>query len=426
MISGIAQNVVNVTDTAFLGQLSSVALGAAGNSGIFYFVLVITAMGFTTGSQIIIGRRNGEENYSQIGKVFQHSFYFVLPLALVLFVLMQAGTSIFLQSITKSKAILEASISFLNYRSYGVFFALINFVFIAFYVGTTNTTVLIVSTFIMMFTNVFLDYGLIFGNFGLPQLGIKGAAIASSISEMIASIFFIFYTYFIVDWKKYDLFKINKFELSVLKRILKIGSPIMIQNFLSLSSWFIFFIIIEKMGEVELAVSHIVRSIYMVLMIPLFGLSNATNTMVSNLIGQNKIDQVFPFLLRVVVLSIGCTFVVLILNIFIPEYIIGFYTKDILLIPQALSTLKIINITMFLFCVAFIFFNGVTGTGNTKTSLLIEFITIIIYLIGAYYIAIVFKAKLEYVWCSEFIYFILLGGLSILYMKYGNWKQIEV
>ena len=86
IISGVAQNVVTVTDTMFLGRLGNVELGAAGNAGIFYFLLVLTGLGFTTGAQIIIGRRNGEQNYSQIGKVFDHCVYFIVPLSILLFV----------------------------------------------------------------------------------------------------------------------------------------------------------------------------------------------------------------------------------------------------------------------------------------------------------------------------------------------------
>jgi len=71
-------------------------------------------------------------------------------------------------------------------------------------------------------------------------------------------------------------------------------------------------------------------------------------------------------------------------------------------------------------------FNGVNGTGNTKTSLLIETITISIYLTATYYIALVLKSSLPVVWCSEFIYFTLLGFLSFAYLKWGNWKKVSI
>ncbi|MBL4593096.1 MAG: MATE family efflux transporter, partial [Flavobacteriales bacterium] len=412
IISGVAQNVVNVTDTMFLGQLSNVALGAGGNAGIFYFVLVISGMGFTTGAQIIIGRRNGEKNYSQIGKVFDHCLYFIIPLGFILFFFMKFISPHLLAAITLSPQILEASIEYLDYRAFGILFSFINFSFIAFYVGTTKTKILIPITFLMMLTNVFLDYSLIFGNFGFPEMGIKGAAIASVISEATALLFFIIYTYKKIDIEKFNLFGFRNFDKAIFNRILKVGSPIMLQNFLSLSSWFIFFMIIEKLGETELAVSHIIRSIYMVLMIPLFGFSSATNTLVSNLIGQGNSEKVLPLIKKIVILSLLSTTFVLLFNLFLPTEMIGFYTKDITIINAAIPTLNVVSGTMFFFAIAFILFNGVSGTGNTKTSLLIEVITISIYLVATYYIAIELKASLPIVWCSEFIYFGLLGLLS--------------
>jgi len=426
IISGVAQNVVNVTDTMFLGRVSNVALGAGGNSGIFYFVLVITGMGFTTAAQIIIGRRNGEKNYSEIGKVFDHCIYMVIPLSFLLFFFIRYCSPYLLEVIIKSPAILEASKEYLHYRAFGIFVAFLNFSFIAFYVGTTQTKMLIYVTITMMLVNVFLDYSLIFGNFGFPEMGIKGAAIASVIAETTALLFFIIYTYKKIDLKKYNLFTFKNFDATILKRILSIGSPIMIQSFLSLGSWFTFFIIIEKLGEKELAISHIIRSIYMVLMIPLFGFSSATNSLVSNLIGQGKSDLVLTLIKKITLLSLLSTAVVLSFNLLFQKEMIGFYTNDAQLILETLPTLNIISFTMFFFAVAFILFNGVNGTGNTRTSLLIETITISIYLAATYYIAIVLKSSLPIVWCSEFIYFTFLGVLSFAYLKWGNWKKVSI
>ena len=426
IISGVAQNVVNVTDTMFLGRLSNIALGAGGNAGIFYFVLVLTGMGFTTGTQIIIGRRNGEKNYTQIGRVFNHCLYFIIPLSLFLFFFIKYLSPFLLATITLSPNILDASNQYLNYRAFGIFFAFINFSFMAFYVGTTKTKILIHTTVLMMLVNVFLDYALIFGNFGFPKMEIEGAALASVISEATAMVYFILYTFYKIDIDQYKMFHFDGFDSAIFKRILRIGSPVMLQNFLSISSWFIFFMIIEKLGEKELAISHIIRSIYMVLMIPLFGFSSATNTLVSNLIGEGNSDKVLTLIKRVIILSLTSTSCVLLLNIFLPQEIIGFYTKDLNLINDTIPTLNVISFTMFTFAIAFILFNGVSGTGNTRTSLLIEAVTITIYLASTYYIAIVLQSALPVVWCSEFIYFGLLGSMSFAYLKWGNWRKVDI
>jgi putative MATE family efflux protein len=426
IISGIAQNVVNVTDTAFLGQVSNAAMGAAGNAGIFYFVLIITGMGFTTGAQIIIGRRNGENNPLEIGKIVDHAFYFVIPLALVLFGLVQIFSHHFFNAIVQSENILTLANDFINVRIWGILFAFLNFTFIAFFVGITKTRILSYVTIVMMLVNVILDYVLIFGHFGFPEMGVKGAALASVISEGCAFLFFVIYTLKKVDLNKYELFGFKRFDSSVLSRMFNVSFPIMLQNFLSLSSWFIFFMIIEKMGEEELAISHIIRSIYMVLMIPLFGFSSATNTLVSNLIGEGRSNEILAMIKKIIWMSLGFTFILSFISFFIPEYLTSFYTNDVGLISRTVETLHVINFTMFFFCISFILFNGVTGTGNTRTSMLIEATNIVIYLSSAYFIAIILKSSLPVVWASEFIYFGFLGLFSYLYLKYGNWKKKKI
>jgi len=72
----VAQNVINVTDTAFLGRVSEVALGASAIAGVFYFAIYMIGFGFSQGAQILIGRRNGEENFTQIGPIFNNSLLF--------------------------------------------------------------------------------------------------------------------------------------------------------------------------------------------------------------------------------------------------------------------------------------------------------------------------------------------------------------
>lgn len=426
ILSNVALNVITVTDTIFLGQVSHLALGAAGNAGIFYFALILTGVGLSTGAQIIMGRRNGEKNFIQIGAIFDQTIYLLSFISLLVFITLQFVAPILLESVTSSSAIYTSTVEFLYYRSFGVLFHFLNFVFIAFYVGTTNTKVLIHTTIAMMLVNVFFDYALIFGNFGFPRMEIKGAAIASVLAEVVAFCYLVIYTHKNAFVQQFQLFKFRKINWEIINRITKIGSPIMLQNFFAISSWFIFFMIIEKLGERELAISHIIRSIYMVLMIPLFGFSSATNTLVSNLIGQKREYKVMTLIKRVLVLSIGSTILIGIISVFFGKEIIGFYTSDATLINAAIPTLRVINLTMFFFCFAFILFNGVTGTGNTRVSLLIEASTITIYLIAAYFIAIKFDASLPAVWCSEFIYFGLLGLFSLWYLKKGNWKKLKL
>lgn len=426
ILSGIAQNIVNVTDTAFLGRVGAIEIGAAGNAGIFYFVILMLGLGFSTGSQIIIGRRNGESKYSEIGKLVENSLYFLIPLALLIFLFFQYLAPVLLSNLTKSPEILQASHAYLNLRSFGIIFAFINFSFIAFYVGIIHTNILIYSTIIQALTNVLFDYLLIFGHLGFPEMGIEGAALASVFSEVVAMLYFIAYTYLKVDRKKYELFDFHQFEIKKLKKMLKLSAPIMLQNFASLAAWLVFFMIIEQIGEEELAVSHIIRSIYMVMMIPMFGFSQATNTLVSNLIGKGRSQNVLTLVKKILFLSLACTTLFIPLNLFFPENILRIYTNDPNLIAASIPVLFVISASMLLFSVSYILFSAVSGTGKTIHSLFLELTSILIYLTGAYLLGVHFNFPVQIVWCSEFIYFGMMGILSYSYLKWGNWQNANV
>jgi len=426
ILSSVAQNIVNVTDTIFLGRLGVVALGAAGNAGIFYFAFMVVGLGFSIGMQIIIGRRNGENNPKAIGGIVNQGLYFMLLLALLGFVFMQFFSPYLLAGVTSSNDILEGIITFLKYRSFGIFFAFMNFLFMGFYTGITKTKVLTYTTAVQAIVNVAFDYLLIFGKFGFPTMGIAGAAIASVISEIVALGFFIIYTKKYIDLSHYQLFKNLQFQYKRTLNILKVAAPVMTQNFLSIVSWLAFFMIIEQIGELELAASHIVRSIYMVLMIPLFGFSSATSTLVSNLMGSGKVKEVLSLVKKVLILSLSFTAAFIPITLSFPTQLARIYTAETNLILAVKPVLYVISFSMLFFCTAMILYSAVTGTGKTLHSLAVESFSILIYLISAYFVGIYFQFDLWAVWSMEFVYFGVMALLAMLYLRYGNWQTAKV
>lgn len=426
IFSLVAQNVVNVTDTAFLGRVGETELGASAIGGLFYISLFMLGFGFGIGGQILIARRNGERNYSEIGKITDNSLYFLLWMGLVLFLIIKFLSPAMLRPMISSDAVYEASTIFLQYRIYGIFFAFGNVLLRAFYIGTTSTRVLTYNALIMAGTNVILDYVLIFGHFGLPAMGIKGAAIASSISEAVSAIYFFSYTFKMVDLKKYHLFQFRKFEWAIVRKTLDISIFVMMQYFISLSAWFIFFMIIEKMGERSLAISNIIRSAYIVLMIPIFAFGSTTNSLVSNVIGQGRPDQVIPVIKKVALLNFILIGGVVVISALIPNLLISVYTSDPELVSQTVPSFYVIMSALLLFSFSSILFNGVSGTANTATALTIEVITIGVYLVVAWFLAVYLKLSIELVWTSEYIYFLMLGLLSYFYLRSGKWRKKQV
>jgi putative MATE family efflux protein len=413
-------------DTAFLGRVGEVALGAGALGGLFYLAVVMLGIGFGTGTQILIGRRNGEKDFGQIGKLTDHAIYFLLCLAVILFFVIFFLAPDILKYFIRSNEVYSGTLLFLRYRSWGIFFAFTNIIFNSFYVGTVKTRILTLSTAITAATNAILDYFLIFGNGGFPEMGIAGAALASSIAELVTTLFFIIRTYYFEDVRKFNLFRFSRFDPAIMGRILNLSVPIMLQNFLSFSGWFIFFMIIEHLGEHALAVSNICRSIYMLLMIPIWGLSSACNTLVSNLMGEGRIDAVIPLIKKIVIISFISTVVIVSCNIIAPRYILSIYTENASLIADSIKVLYVISLALIFFSIAVVMFMGVSGTGNTKVTFAFEIFAIAVYQFSAYLLAIVFEMPVQYVWLVECQYFLLIGLFCYFYLRSGKWKLIKI
>ncbi len=426
IIGLVAQNLMVVIDTAFLGRLGEVTLGGAAIGGIFYLCLVMLGTGFSVGSQIIIGRRNGAQNFRQVGPVFDHTVYFMIGLACFLFLVLTFLAPSFLGWFLQSEAVLEESLLFLKHRRFGFLFGFLILAFNAFYIGTTRTNILIASTMLMASLNVFLDYALIFGNFGFPQLGIEGAALATNIAEVFTFLFLVIWSWKDKSIRSFRLFRLPRPNWLHYKPLLKIAVPVMFQYFLSFSAWFVFFMVIEQIGETALAASNITRSFYMLLMIPVWGLSSATNSLVSNLIGQGKSDEVIPLIKKVLFIGVGISLLVVQVNIFFPWQIASFFTDELHLIEATIPLLRVISMALAAFAFGMILFSGLSGTGKTFVALLIEIAAITFYLATAFFLAIVMDASAPVVWFVEVLYFTLLGLFSILYLRTGKWKVVKV
>lgn len=426
LLALLAQNVVNVTDTAFMGHVGEVELGASAMGGLLYICIFTVAFGFSTGSQIMIARRNGEGRFKDVGPVMMQGCMFLLAMAVVLFGLCQWSAPVLVRMLISSDAIYEGTLDFLHWRMFGFFFSFVNVMFRALYVGITRTKVLTINAVVMALVNVFLDYALIFGHFGLPEMGLKGAAIASVMAEAASTLFCVIYTGVYVDLKKYGLNRLPSFDFSLLGRILSISCFTMVQYFLSMATWFVFFLAIERLGQRELAIANIVRSIYIVILIPVQALSTTANTLVSNLIGAGGIESVMQLMGRIAKVSFFVVLVCVALMVMIPQTFLSVYTGDATLQAESVPSLYVIGGAMLIASVANIYFNGISGTGNTQAALYLETGTLIIYAVYVCWVGLILKAPVAVCFTTEALYYGLLLLTSVIYLKKANWQNKRI
>lgn len=425
ILGGVAQTVIMATDAFFMARVDEVSLAAVGLAGLFFSSVYVFGLGFSIGVQILIARRDGEKKLSAIGEIFDNSLLILISMSLILWLGLELAGPYILKRLVSSQAVYEASVTYLSSRSWGITFALISLAFRSLFIGVSQSAVITWSTFAMAGANAFLNYALIFGEFGFSAMGIKGAAIASSLSEIVAIAWFLAHAYYTKAPQKYNLFRwkgINKAEVS---RVFSISAPVMFQYVLSHAGWFLFFIIIEQNGERALAISVIIRMIYMFQMVPFWGLSSATNTLVSYVIGEGRSEEVFPLLRKIMTLSILSALPFVFMNMAFPTTVLGLAIEDksSTLLVEAVPTLYVISGALMLFGIASTIFSGVTGSGNTRTALAIETVTIALYLVIAWVLGVTLHYDVHIIWLTEPAYFLLMGLFAWLYLRSGKWRN---
>ena len=422
----LAQNIINVTDTAFLGHVGEVALGAAAMGGLLYICVYTVAFGFSIGSQILIARRNGEGNYRDVGPVMMQGGMFSFMMAAALTVVMYIFAGPLIRMLITSDTIYEATYQFFTWRIWGFLFAFLNVMFRAFYIGITNTKVLTLSSVVMALVNVVLDYGLVFGELGLPQMGVRGAALASVIAEASSLVFFLIYTYCKIDLRKYGFRRSFRIDFGMVGRILQISSFTMVQYFLAMAIWFVFFMALERLGQRELAIANIVRSVYIVLLIPVQALATTANTLVSNLIGAGGTGKVMALLHRISGISFLIMVVCVALTVIFPNPILSIYTGDSGLVADSIPALYVVCASMLLASLANIYFNGISGTGNTQAALGVEVGVQVFYALYVIVVGMVLRQPVEICFTTEIIYYVLMLIFSLIYLKKAKWQNKKI
>lgn len=423
LVSLVMEQMIGMTDAAFMGRVGEVELGASAIAGVYYMVIFMIGFGFSIGSQIIIARRNGEGNFKETGNVFYHGVCFLLALAAVMVILSELFSPWLMSRMVSSEEIAGAALSYVTWRLPGLFFAYVTAMFRAFYVGTTQTRTLTLNSITMVLSNIVFNWILVFGHFGLPALGIAGAAIGSTLAELVSLVFFIVYTVYRTDCAKYGLNRFGGFHLKKLKDILSVSVWTMIQNAISLSTWLIFFLFIEHLGERSLAVSNIIRNVSGLVWMVLMAFSSTCSSLVSNIIGNGHPDSVRGLVIRILKLAYSAVAVITVLIALFPQAVIRIYTNIPDLIEASVPSLWVLCSAYILTTPANIFFQAVSGTGNTRKAFMLELGALAVYMVYCFLIIHVIKADVAVCWTAEHIY----GGAMMLlcggYLLSGRWKN---
>lgn len=419
MVSGFIQSIVLLTDSAFLSRYSTLAFDAVGNAGLLFITCFMILVGLGDGTQIILARRIGEKKTEQLPYVFTTALLVQFMFATALFAILFLIAPTWLITISQQQDIAILQGEFLSIRSFAFFPSCIFLIVQAYFLAKGKTWPVLFSAILTALSNVVLDYSLIFGNFGLPEMGVKGAALASTCSDLIGMVSM--GVLFIMD-REFRLFKFQFFNLKSVKNILKISSPLMLQGSIALGTWTLFFMMLEQRGVFELTVSQNIRSIYFLAFVPVWGFAGTTKTYVSQYLGSGRTELIPQLQRRIQLLTTFFLLVTFHGAVLYPELLVSWINPEEAYIAKSASILRLISLSIILYGLISVYYQTIQGSGNTFYSMCIELSTVFIYVTACHLFINVFSFDIYWIWTVEYIYFGVIGLMSMLYLRNSNWK----
>lgn len=337
---------VNLSDNVMLGGYSESALSGVALANQIQFLLQMLVMGVGEGVVIMASRYWGANNIGAIKKVSSIGMRLAIVLSVVLWAIVFFFPHATLSIFTNGESVISEGVKYLQIICFSYVFFAITSILLASLRSVETVKIGFIVSLSTLIINVALNYVLIYGHFGFPELGVQGSAIATLIARTIET--FIVCVYI----KKYDrkiLLKLKDFfhiDLGLLKQYIKVGSPILLSNTIWGLAMGAQTAILGHMGEAVIAANSIATTIFQLVTVAIYASASATAVLIGKTIGEGYTDKIKAYAktLQILYVLLGlCTGAILFI---LKDYVLGFYTISIEAKELALQFMTVLSITV--------------------------------------------------------------------------------
>lgn len=362
MATSFFQMAYNMTDMAFIGRLGSDQVAAVGMIAFFTWFGIALLFSTKSGVEVNVAQSIGKKKLDLANRFVTNGVTLAIiasiTLSLVFFILRDQLISIF---DIKDLNVTQMASSYFAIICIGVPFSLSNPTLSAVYNASGDSKTPFKINAVGLILNIVLDWCLIFGNLGAPKLGIKGAAIATSISQIVVFIILI-YNLKVKNSPLDNIKLFGKLESVILKRILKVGLPVSAHS--CLFSLFATFLtkIIATWGPMPVAVQAIGSQIEAVSWMTANGFNTALSTFVGQNFGAKKVDRIMKASRLTIQSSVLIGAFASIAFIFFGKHIFGIFMQEADTLAEGIIYMKILGYSQVFMCLEITLsgvFNGV-------------------------------------------------------------------
>lgn len=303
VLQNLLNNLVNLVDTLMIGRLGDTSIAAVGLANKLFFVFALLMFGVSSGSSVLSAQYFGKRELMNIKRVLRISLYIGVGGSL-LFAIPGLFAPDFVMSIfTPLEGTISEGARYLVIIVFSYPLTAITMIYTSVLRSMNYVKLPVLITSIAILVNVFLNYGLIFGNMGFPELGVAGAALATLIARVVECglLLIIVYSHKAGDGKlgdfvhlKYDKLKekgqafINK---AFLKRFLNTAAPVIANEFMWGLGVTMYSLVYGRMGNAATAAITITNTVEQVALVFFFGICHAAAVLLGNELGSDELEK---------------------------------------------------------------------------------------------------------------------------------------
>lgn len=433
ILSTSAFTIQMFVDRVFLMWFDRDAMSAAMLGGILTFTFFSFFLGTATYASTFVSQYDGAGMKTRIGPAVWQSIYFTLAAGFVM-----AAIGVFASPIIAlvghSPAIAKYETIYFRIMSYGSVLGLVDAAMSCFLTGRGKTWTVMWVNIVKTIINVILDYAMIFGHLGFPQMGMAGAAIATLISHFTGAI--IFFVIFLLPANRKNFCTSNAvLDLKQFGRLMKFGLPSGLQFMLDVFGITLFVVFIGRIDAVVFAASSIAFQINHLAFMPMIGFGMATTVLVGRALGADRPDIAQKATMSAAYITFGYMIFISLCYWIVPNvFMLPFETQSS---AEQFAAVKPIVRTLLMFigfyCIFdtgnIIFSAALKGAGDTKYVMYASVILNWVIMVIPSWLAVTFlhgRMRLYGAWTALTVYVCVLAVMFYLRFRHGKWKSMRV
>jgi len=422
----LMESLFSVVDMYFVGKISTDAVAAVGLTESLLFLVFSIGIGISMAATAVVSRRIGEKKPRKAGRATIQAIYITLFCSLIISIIGLIYPAELLGLMGASTEVIEVGSNFTQIMLGGNATIMLLFMINGAFRGAGNASIAMKSLWFGNFANMILDPILIFGWWIFPELGIEGAAWASTIGRGMGVLY---QFYYLTNGK--SILKIQfsdfKIDLKVIQNIAKIAQGGVGQFIVSSASWIFIYRIVAEFGTNSISAWTIMLRIIMFAILPAWGLSNAAATLVGQNLGANKPERSEKSVWRAAYFNTYFMIFLTIVFLFFANDFIGIFTQDKEVIEIGTAALIWMSSGYIFFGYGMVISQAFNGAGDTRTPTILNLIGYwIIQIPLAWLLAVWFEMGMTGIYVTLLLVSLTIAVLAIILFRKGKWKEMVV